>query len=271
MSCTDKVLIGAFVGTAAVAIYNVGGTFTAMLQNMAAAISSVFIPRITTMVVKNESVQELSALFIRVGRLQYIIVSLILSGYIAFGRIFIDLWAGKDYSEAYFIALLTMVPLGVPLIQNVGLNIVIAQNKHKFRTIVYALIAVINVVSTYFCIPKYGIIGAAVCTCISYIIGNIVVMNIYYFRVTGLDIPCFWKNIFKMSVVPCILLIVTRYSLNRIYLINNIRQFIMAIGVYTLLFMICSWKISMNNYERDLFKDLSRKVLKVLHIRKRGM
>ena len=44
--------------------------------------------------------------------------------------------------KEYVIALLTMIPLAIPLIQNTGLNIVVAQNKHGFRAIVYLLIAI---------------------------------------------------------------------------------------------------------------------------------
>ena len=55
----------------------------------------------------------------------------------------------------------------------------------------------VNVISTYMAIPRYGIIGAAVCTAIAYVIGNGIIMNIYYYKVTKLDIPKFWLNIAK--------------------------------------------------------------------------
>ena len=61
---TDKVLIGALMGSVAVAVYNVGGVFTSMLQQMTSAISGVFTPRITMMVVKMHTPQVLSDLLI---------------------------------------------------------------------------------------------------------------------------------------------------------------------------------------------------------------
>lgn len=33
-------------------------------------------------------------------------------------------------------------------------------------------------------------------------------MNIYYYRVTGINILLFWKNIFEMSAVPVAMLVV---------------------------------------------------------------
>lgn len=65
-----------------------------MLQNMSSAISNVFVPRVTMMVVKEVANDEISELLIRIGRLQYLVISLMLSGYIVFGRIFIHFWSG---------------------------------------------------------------------------------------------------------------------------------------------------------------------------------
>lgn len=130
---TDKVILGMLSGSVAVAIYNVGGTFNNMVMNLSTSISGVLTPRVTGMVVKDASKDELTNLFIRVGRLQFIVIALIVSGFTAFGQAFITLWAGKDYHDAYWVAILTMFPLCVPLIQNIGLTIVTAQNKHQFR------------------------------------------------------------------------------------------------------------------------------------------
>ncbi len=257
---TDKVLIGAMVSSVAVAVYNIGGTFTSMLSNMSAAISGVFGTRVTTMVVEERSTSELSELLIRIGRLQYLIVSLVLSGYIVFGRQFILFWAGKGYEKAYYIGLLVMLPLAVPLIQNVAYNIIVAQKRHQFRAIVYAIIAVINVLATYLTIPKFGIIGAAVCTCAAYVLGQGIVMNIFYYKKIGLNIPMFWKNIIKMSIIPAVLcisfLILTYFAP-----IQSLIVFIVYIVLFLIIFVAFTWFVTMNNYEQGVFKDILKKLI----------
>lgn len=260
---TDKVLIGAMIGSAAVAIYNVGGTFTSMMQNMSSAISNVFVPRVTMMVVKDASNDEMSELLIRIGRLQYLIISLILSGYIVFGQIFIHFWSGDAYQDAYWIALLTMIPLAIPLIQNIAYNTILAQKKHQFRAIVYLIIALINIVSTYLVIPYYGIIGAAVCTGISFVVGNGIIMNIYYYKVTKLNIPAFWKNIGQMTIVPAIMVIAGYWIVNCYISVTGIMRFLIEVIVYIAIFCGLSWGITMNRYEKNLFIDLVKKVLRI--------
>lgn len=258
---TDKVLIGALVGSAAVAVYNVGGVFNSMLQNMASAIGNVFSPRVTSMVVTENNPNAISDLLIRVGRIQYIIVSFILSGYIVFGKVFIHFWAGDEYMEAYYVALLTMIPLAVPLIQNIAYNTILAQKKHQFRAIAYAIIAVINVISTYLVMPYYGIIGAAACTGVAFTLGNGIIMNVYYYKVTGLDIPRFWVNIGKMSLIPALFIFIGYILINRILVIRSITSFLIGVCIYSILYVLFTWSMSMNNYERNLFSDLIRNLI----------
>lgn len=262
---TDKVIIGAMIGSVAVAIYNVGGVFTSMLQQMASAISNVFTPRVTTMVVTSESMDEISNLMIRIGRLQYLIVSFILSGYIVFGKIFIHFWAGDSYMDAYIIALLVMVPLAVPLIQNIAYNTILAQKKHQFRAIMYSIIAVINVISTIIVIPYYGIIGAAMCTGVAYLIGNGLIMNIYYYRVTKLDIPRFWKNISVMTIVPLVLSAFSYIIVNQIITNVSVVTFLIEVIVFSLVYIVLTWIFTMNTYEKDIFKGMFGKIIRRKH------
>ena len=258
---TDKVLIGALIGSAAVAVYNIGGTFTSLLQNMAHAISNVFGTRVNILVTKNVPLEQISELLIRIGRLQYLVVSLVLSGYIVFGRVFIQFWAGSEYADAYYVALLTMIPLAVPLIQNIAFATILAQNKHKFRSLVYAGIAVFNVISTYLVLPVYGIIGAAVCTAAAFVLGQGVIMNIYYYRVIRLDIPAFWKNIGKMSIVPGAMMIVSILLIRYVVPIVSLFQMLIGAGIYTIVFACLSWHISMNSYEKTLILGFMKPVV----------
>ncbi|WP_427758884.1 oligosaccharide flippase family protein [Catenibacterium mitsuokai] len=256
---TDKVILGMLAGSVAVAIYNVGSTFNSMVMNLSTSISGVFTPRVTGMVVKDASKEELNSIFIRIGRIQFIIIALIVSGFTVFGPSFIKLWAGPGYSGAYWIAIMTMFPLCIPLIQNMGLTIVIAQNKHQFRSIVYLIIAVANVIMTYISVPYFGIYGAAACSCIAYVIGQGIIMNIYYYKVTGLDIPLFWRNIFKMAIVPIIMTGACLF-LNNFITINSWKIFLCGVVVFALIYAILMYLFSFNQYERALFGGILKKV-----------
>ena len=263
---TDKVILGMLASSTAVAIYNVGGTFNNMIISLSTSISGVLTPKITGMVVKNATKEQLTELFVRVGRLQYFIIALIGTGFAVFGQAFILLWAGADYADAYWIAILTMFPLCIPLIQNTGLSIVVAQNKHKFRSLVYLVIAIVNVISTYLVVPYWGGGGAALCSCVSYLVGQGLIMNIYYYKVTGINIPLFWGNIGKMSVVPGIMLACGLFLIQKIKL-DSWFLFLGFVVIYAALYCILMYKITLNQYEKDVVRKPLGKIMKRLKLK----
>lgn len=254
----DKVFIGALIGTAAVAVYNIGGTFQGVMQSMNGAISGVFAPRVNQIVFSGQPMSSNSEWLIRVGRIQYLILSLILSGFVIFGRQFVGIWAGAGYGEAYYVALLTMFPMAIPLIQSTAFNTITAMNRHQFRAVLYLIMAVANAVSTYFLIPVMGVTGAALCTCIAMVLGHGLVLNWFYYKKIGLDIPGFWKNILRMSIVPAGLAAAWMLLKLPIY---DLWGMLLQIVIYTAIFCGLSWLFTMNRYEKDLVLGLVRKVL----------
>lgn len=264
---TDKLIIGWAIGSAAAAVYNIGATFNTYVTSLSSALSGLLIPRLTEMAVKDVPKEEFSALFIKVGRLQFIIISFILSAFIAFGRQFIAIWAGPEYHEAYYVALLTMIPVTIPLIQNTGLNILYALNKHKFRSIVYSCVAIANVGLTFWWVEDYGIIGAAMATCVAYVVGNIFVINWYYSKKIGLNISLFWKNIFQMSPVMLVMGTIGWLMLENINVSSWLIFFPLA-AVYTVIYWLLAYFFMMNSYEKNLIKGLFLRLTVFLRRRK---
>ncbi|GFO86206.1 oligosaccharide flippase family protein [Anaerostipes butyraticus] len=264
---TDRVILGMFAGSISVAIYNVGASFNSIVMNLSTSISGVLTPKITGMVVTNAGTDQLTELFIRVGRLQYLIIALVISGFTVFGQSFIYFWAGAEYADSYWIAILTLFPLCIPLIQNTGLSIVTAQNKHKFRSITYLVVAILNVISTYIVVPFMGNIGAALCSGISYILGHGVIMNLYYYRVTRINIPLFWKNIGLLSFIPGGMMIIG-LILKHYYLISSVSVFLISVIVYVGIYAVLMYIFCLNDYEKSIIKGPLQKVIGVLRKRK---
>lgn len=257
---TDKVILGMLVGTVAVSVYQIGSTFNNIVMQLSSSISGVLTPKITGMVVKDASNEELSELFIRVGRIQFLIVALIVSGFAVFGRPFIKMWAGESYADAYWIAVLTLFPLCIPLIQNTGIGILTAKNKHLFRSVMYLIIAICNVISTYLVVPYLGGIGAALCSCISYLLGQGIIMNIYYHRVIHIDIPLFWKKIMKMAALPAIMM-VAGLLLQNVISFESWGVFFLGVAVYSGIYCVGMFKLCMNDYEKAIIREPFHKLL----------
>lgn len=120
---TGQFLLGILIGTVPVAVYAIAMQFIRLYIQFSTSISGLLLPKATMLVANNASNKTLTDLMIKFGRVQYIIMSYILAGFIVFGKGFINIWAGIDYTDAYLIVLIIMIPLTIPLIQNVGLSI----------------------------------------------------------------------------------------------------------------------------------------------------
>jgi len=256
----DQFVLGIYSGTVAVAIYSVAGNLNSMYLNFSTAISGVLLPKVTKMEEEKASDGEFTDIFIKTGRIQYIVMALIMSGFILYGREFINiLWVGPEYDESYIIACILMIPVTIPLIQNVGLNILQAKNLYKFRVIVLLIFAAINVMISIVLSKMYGGIGAAIGTAISIICGQIIFMNIFYHKKVGINIKEFWKNILKMTI-PILLCVSVAFIVKSYIHINTSLMLLTQIVLYTLLYGTVVWKFSMNEYERQLIKKPLKKI-----------
>ncbi len=255
---TGQFILGATAGTISVAVFSVAIQIEGIYMTFSTAISGVFLPKVTAMVTKKGSQKEVSDLFIRTGRIQYCILAFILSGFIVFGQDFINVWAGKGYHDSYLITLVFLIPLTIPLIQNLGITILQARNQMKFRSLLYITIALFSLCFQIPLAKYYEGIGCAWAISGALVVGNILILNIYYHKKQSIDMISFWKNILNMSMVPFVMVFVT-YLFKKHIQINSILEFAMAIICFSIVYIPLFWKFSMNQYERNLIYNLLKR------------
>lgn len=255
----DQFVLGAVSGTIAVSVYSVASQINTLFINLSTAISGVLLPKMSKMVSENATSEELTNEFIKVGRIQWLIIFLAVSGLVLFGKEFIIWWAGDDYLMSYYVAIILTIPISLPLIQNLGISIMQAKNKFKFKAIATSVMAVVNVIISIFLAKKYGPVGSATGTAISLIVCNVVIINIYYYKVINLNVIKFWKSILKMTI-PFIIPVVIILSIKYITALTGITSIIVYGSIYTLIYVIIAYKLSINKYEKDLINGFMKKL-----------
>lgn len=253
---TGQFVLGIISGTAAVAVFGVAIQLHGFYTQFSTAISSVFLPKVTGIVVQSNDNQEISNLFIRTGRIQNIIMMLVLSGFVLFGRQFINLWAGPDYDGSYIITLLFFFALYIPLIQNLGITILQARNQMRFRSLLYIVIALVALVFQFILGRLWGGLGCAIAISGALLIGQGLIMNVYYYRKQNINIPLFWKEILRMDIVPIIItfifvIIFKVFQIN----IDGWLSFFSWVCVYAVVYVFCFFRFSMNQNERELIME----------------
>ncbi len=255
----DKILIGRFMGSVSVAVYSVGGQLRQLFSSFPNAIRSVFQPQMYKMVAQQESDESISRLFAKVGRMQCIILLPILFGFICMGKQFITLWTGREYLDAYYVALCIMVPISIPHMQDIGIDLQRAVNKHQARSIVYVCIAIINVCLTIPLVRSYGIVGAAVATGISLTLGQGIFMNIYYRKVLKIDTVMFWKEIGSI-VLPESVLAMLLYVVCLCVSIDKWWKLILAGVVYLLSYIGMLYMFVFSSWEKEAIRHVLQKM-----------
>lgn len=255
----DKLLLGRMCGTESVAVYGIGLQIYWLYFDTTIAIPGVFIPQVNNIVAKSNDNLELTDLMVRVGRIQFALAALILIGFGFLGQAFILLWAGPGYSDAYWIALLLMLPMTVPLIQNIGIEVLRAKNKHQIRSIVYTILAVANVCISIFMIKFWGGVGAAVGTMITLVAGEILFINWYYHRKIGLDMVYFWKQIGKM--LPAVLVTIAFCCVYQMFVqVDGWGDLVLSILVFSIVYAVCMWFAGLNAYEKQLVRKMLSRI-----------
>ena len=257
----DQFILGAVSGTVAVSVYSIASHLNTLFVNLSTAVSGVLLPKMSKMVAEKATDDDLTNEFIKVGRIQYLIVFLMASGLTLFGKEFIYAWVGQEYNDSYYIALILILPLCFPLIQNLGVSIMQAKNMHKFRSVLLAVIAIANIIISIPLAKLYGGIGSAIGTSISLIIGNIIILNIYYQKRVGINVIKFWKEIVKMTI-PFIIPIIIILIIMKFITLHGYINLIIFGGIYTIIYGIVAYLLVMDSYE----KNIVNKVLKKLHL-----
>lgn len=256
---TNQIILGIVAGTGAVAVYSLASIIYLAYMALSGAISGVYLPYVTGMVARREPVSALSRLFCQIGRWQYYLLALVATGFIIFGRQFICLWAGEGFLDAYWITILIILPFTIDLIQNVGLSILQAMNRYDFRARVYFCTGLLNL---FLAIPlaiRFGGIGCAFATGLSMFLGNGVVMNWFYKKHIGLDIPGFWRQIGRITI-PVLLCLGLGVAFNEWIAGTGKMLFVGKVLGYTFLYGVVIYRLAMNEEEKEKIRGIVEKV-----------
>lgn len=249
-----QLALGIIVDTTSVAIYAVGVMLGTYYGSFSTAISGVFMPRATKMIVSKTNGMELTYMMVKIGRFSLLALLLILGGFILFGKQFILLWVGDSYYQAWLVALIIMIVYTIPLVQAFANIILEAKALFKFKAIVYISSIGFGAILGTLMVPKYGISGMVIGTSAGWFLG-IVIMNLYYHKVIGLNIFTFFRMLLSKIFPAYIFVMIIGYFLNYIEG-SNWTNLSIKVSLFSIVYIFTMYKLGITEDEKKTFASL---------------
>ena len=114
---------------------------------------------------------------------------------------------------------------------------------------------------------QYGGIGCAIAVAGALLLGQGLIMNIYYSKKQGINIGRFWSEILRMSIVPIALTIASIFIV-RSHDINSWGELALAILIFCAVYIPLFWVFSMNSYEKKLVMETINQVSRAMYRRR---
>lgn len=256
----DKTLLGIMLSTDIVTLYSplllIIGTLVTILQ----VISSLYLPEATKLVLEKADGEAFTDFVINPGRIQSIIGSIIVIGFLFYGKNFLILWLGREFEEIWFATVIVLIPTMIAYVTCVANIIIDAMLKKLARSTILIITAILNIIVTITLVPKIGYLGAALGTSISIILGNIILLNYYYKKIIKLNVRRMYKEIFSGIFSSALIAGGISYILT-IFLDNSLVSFVvkgfLLLGVY----FICLFKFGLNNQEKSFLMQFRNKII----------
>ena len=260
-SSAGQIILGMYQGASIVAIYALAIHLKGLFTSFSVALNGVLLPRITALITNTNKNKEVSDLFIRIGRLQYFIISFVLVGFVIFGKEFVILWGGKNYVQTYYVALIILIPFFFDLISNMGIVILQAMNKLKYRSLPMLVGSLIGFVLAFPFTNKFGLYGCAWSVSLSILLSNVIASNIVFYKVAKIEVIKYWLGIFETIWLPLILIVLCLILKMHIK-IESWESLIFYVLIFSLVYFLMFFKLCMNNEEKDMIYSLLNKLRK---------
>lgn len=249
-------------GAIGAAIFGLGSTVEGYISTFANAINGMFMSRISKIIHNGKKDTELVDLMVKIGRIQCIIIGVLVVGFISFGRSFIvDIWNKPDFTESYMCAVLLIIPSYFYMPLQIANTTLIVENKVRLQSIIYLITGVFNVCVSLVLSSIWGALGASISICIAYLLRSAMLI-VAHVKVLHLDMMQMLKKCY-LKITPYLLIaLVFGLTLEKFnpmphgairFVVNG---FVFVAG-FVILLLFC-----LNDYEKNLFFGKIKKLIK---------
>lgn len=248
-------ILGIYYDSKYIALLGIAISVEGFFYLFANAINGLFLPKVSKLIASQKA-DDIIQLMIRVGRIQIFLTGMIYIGLISFGRHFINLWVGEEFSLVYICSIIMILPSFIALAQNIAFTTMIAQSKVKNLAYSGVLQAFAFLVIVFPFAKYHGVLGISVSIAVAYSVA-LIFNNILFFKILKIDIKRFFVASFIQLMPSLLLALFFGLLVNFIIDINGWYGLGMKIVVFSCIYISLFFMLGLGFQER---KELSQKV-----------
>ena len=209
---TDAMVIGTFVGAAAITFFTIGSRLVDYSSEVVSSLAQIFIPMSSQSQAKGD-LDGLRKIFVVGNRACAFIIFPITAILTVLGKSVIEAWMGAKYiSQSYPVLLVLLYPMTLMLAQSASGRTLWGMAKHRTWAYVALAEGISNLVLSIILVRPYGILGDAIGTAIPLTCSMIFFLPRHLCNLLGIKLRTYLSQAFllpfllTMPLVACLLL-----------------------------------------------------------------
>ncbi len=246
-------ILGMVTNTVAITRFSLASALEGYTWTFSEALNGLFLPKVSRITASED--KDVLPLMIKVGRINLMIISLLIIGFVVLGREFIELWLGGNYGDVYIATLFLIIPGIISQPQQIANTTVIALNKVKIQAIIMCGSSLINVILAYFLSKKWGAVGASASVCAAFFF-RMICMNVVYYKELHIDLKKFFTEC-HIKMLPSLIIILAIGLCEAHFIpLRGLIGFLTKGACFTVTYATIMWIWGANSYEKDLIRSV---------------
>lgn len=233
---SSALLIGIFLNSAMVTFFAIAGNLIDYARNFLGTMTRVFFPIAAQSHSRSEQ-DNLKALFLEGTKYSFLIVTLIVVGFITMGKQFIVLWMGPEYAYSYRVLLILTIGYIPFLLAYTSFQVMHGMKQVAFLAKVNIIAAITSVVVSIALIHDFGIEGVAVGTMVALCVNSSTVVK-RCMRLLDVSFRDFFSHVVLGPVLTAIPVLIIGFYFEKMVFAQAWNEFILQVGVIAAVFTL---------------------------------
>lgn len=243
-------VLGIVSTTTAIAVFGIVAVLENYIHLITTALNGMFMPHISRIYTQKDHAKKLNDLVIKVGRFQFGLNGLIVTGFLLLGKEFVGLWLGESYSAVYVGMLLISIPNLFYYSLQIANTAMVIQNQVRIQAVTNVAVGILNVALVFVLSKSYGVLGACVSISVVYCIRNIGYF-IAYDVILALDIKRVFKECYLSLGAAMMITVMLGFCLNKLVEGNGWISFGIKVFAVGITYVVAVYAIGLQKQERQ--------------------